>query len=77
MASHEYDYFIFSYHGVPECQIRRETALEKTVTLAHAATQFILSTNIVTERNAMETTRLMVKELGLKEGTYLTTFNLA
>ncbi len=73
MAKKEYDHVVFSYHGVPERHIRKGSVGD----------QCKLSTccNVFHERNrycyraqCFYTTRLLAKELGLKEGDYTTTF---
>lgn len=74
MASHEYDYFIFSYHGVPERQIRKGDCTGKTCNFGSCCDTIHSFNQYCYRAQCHETTRLMVKELGLKEGTYLTTF---
>jgi protoporphyrin/coproporphyrin ferrochelatase len=74
MAEHSFDHFLFSYHGLPERQIRKGDCHKDVC-------KFSTCCETITERNqhcyraqCFETTRLLVKALDLKEGTYTTSF---
>ncbi len=73
MEKFDYEHFLFSYHGIPERQITKGDC--------HNVCKFGTCCDNITEKNqhcyraqCFETTRLLVKELGLKEGTYTTSF---
>jgi protoporphyrin/coproporphyrin ferrochelatase len=73
MATQDFEHFVFSYHGLPERQIRKGDC--------HSVCQFGSCCDTITPKNqhcyraqCFETTRLLVKRLGLKEGTYTTCF---
>eukprot|EP01060_Flectonema_neradi_P031030 TRINITY_DN460_c4_g1_i1.p1 TRINITY_DN460_c4_g1~~TRINITY_DN460_c4_g1_i1.p1 ORF type:complete len:410 (+),score=77.71 TRINITY_DN460_c4_g1_i1:54-1232(+) len=72
LVKKDYDHFLFSYHGIPVSQLAKGSKECDPCTTC---------TTELTERNATcyraqcyETTRLIVKELGLKEGSYSTSF---
>ena len=74
MAQHEYDHILFSYHGIPERQITKGD-----VTRHYC--QFGSCCDVLDHRNqhcyraqCYETTRLLVKAMGLPEGKYTTSF---
>lgn len=74
MAKNNYDHVLFSYHGIPERHIRKGDPYKDQC-------KFGSCCDVVSSRNqhcyraqCFETTRLIVKELGLKEGTYTTSF---
>jgi protoporphyrin/coproporphyrin ferrochelatase len=71
-----FDHVLFSYHGVPERQLRKVDCFKQSHCLASAQCCDEWSDN---NRNCyraqcFETTRLIVKKLGLKEGSYQTAF---
>ena len=75
LASLDYEHLLFSYHGVPERHIRKSDITKshckidgsccKTPSPAH---QFCY------RHQCYETTRLVAEKLGLKDGTYSTSF---
>ncbi len=74
MANNAYDHVIFSYHGIPERQVRKGDA-QGGVCVFGACCESIRPENQHCYRaQCFETTRLLVAELGLKEGTYTTCF---
>jgi ferrochelatase len=74
MKEHDFDHYIFSYHGVPERQIRKGD-INKDQCKFGSCCDVISSKNQYCYRaQCFETTRLIVKELGLKEGEYTTAF---
>jgi ferrochelatase len=72
----DYDFFIFSYHGLPERQITKAS-----IEFGDGKCQIGTCCNVSTERNRLcyransfATTRALVKELNIPEGKYETTF---
>ncbi|HLP10561.1 MAG TPA: ferrochelatase [Flavobacteriales bacterium] len=72
----EYDYFIFSYHGLPERQITKASA-----EFGDGKCQIGTCCNVSSERNRLcyransfATTRALVAALNIPEGKYQTTF---
>jgi ferrochelatase len=73
MEQHDYDHFVFSYHGVPERQITKGDVAN--------VCQFGSCCDTLTAKNqhcyraqCFETTRLLVKGLGIPEGKYTVSF---
>ena len=72
----KYDYYIFSYHGLPERHILKATANYGSgncnfKTCCDAITK---DNNYCYRANCFETTRQLVKRLNITEGNYETTF---
>jgi len=71
----DYEHLLFSYHGVPERHIRKSDT-----TKSHCQINGICCTspseahNYCYRHQCLETTRLVVEKLQLKEGTYSTSF---
>ncbi|MEA5405915.1 ferrochelatase [Arcicella sp. DC2W] len=74
MAKQDYDYFMFSYHGLPQRQIRKGDCTGNTCKFGSCCDTIHSMNQYCYRAQCHETTRLLVKELGLKEGTYATTF---
>lgn len=74
MAAHEYEHFVFSYHGIPERQIKKGDCTGETCKLGSCCETITAMNQHCYRAQCFETTRLLVKELGLKEGTYTTCF---
>jgi ferrochelatase len=74
MEKQKYDFFLFSYHGVPERHIKNGDCTGKVCQLGSCCNSITPMNQYCYRAQCHETTRLMVKELGLKEGTYMTTF---
>lgn len=74
MQTEEFDYFIFSYHGVPERQIRKGDCTGNTCQFGTCCDSIHAMNQYCYRAQCHETTRLLAKELGLAEGKYLTTF---
>ena len=69
----EYDHFVFSYHGVPERQIKRGSVdnycqLGKCCNSYHSKNQFCY------RAQCYQNTRLIAKELGIPEDKYTVSF---
>ncbi|WP_026995315.1 ferrochelatase [Flectobacillus major] len=74
MSEHHFDHYIFSYHGVPERQIRKGDCTGKTCNFGSCCDTIHAMNQYCYRAQCHETTRLMAQELGLEEGTYITTF---
>ncbi|OZI09846.1 ferrochelatase [Siphonobacter sp. BAB-5385] len=74
MQEREYDFFLFSYHGVPERQILKGDATGTTCQLNNCCDRLHSGNQYCYRAQCFATTRLLVQELGLKEGTYATSF---
>ncbi len=70
----EYDHIVFSYHGLPARQIRKGDCTGKVCQLGSCCDTIHAMNQHCYRAQCFETTRLLVKELGLKEGTYTTCF---
>jgi len=73
MENEHYEHYLFSYHGLPERQIFKSSCnnyckLGECCAVMHAKNQFCY------RAQCFETTRLLVKELGIKEGQYTVCF---
>jgi ferrochelatase len=74
MAQHQFDHFLFSYHGVPERQIAKGDATGSYCKLGACCNTLTAQNQHCYRAQCLETTRLLAKALGLKEGQYTTTF---
>ncbi|MGQ0829632.1 MAG: ferrochelatase [Bacteroidota bacterium] len=72
----EYDYFIFSYHGLPERHIMKGSAHygKNTCKLGNCCDVISRNNQYCYRANCFETTRQLVKRLNIPEGKYETTF---
>lgn len=72
----EYDYYIFSYHGLPERQIMKASAHygENTCQLGSCCDSISENNQYCYRANCFETTRQLIKRLNIPEGKYETTF---
>lgn len=71
----EYDHFLFSYHGLPERHIMKGSAqCGMNCKLGDCCNNLDHNNYYCYRAECFETTRLLVKALGLKEGTYSSTF---
>jgi len=75
-ALNEYDYFIFSYHGLPERHIMKGAAHygKNTCQLGKCCNVISKNNQYCYRANCFETTRQLVKRLDIPEGKYETTF---
>jgi ferrochelatase len=71
-----YDYFIFSYHGLPERHIMKgsEHYGGNTCKLGKCCDAITIDNQYCYRANCFETTRQLVKKLNIPEGKYETTF---
>jgi ferrochelatase len=72
----DYDYFIFSYHGLPERHIRKGSAHygSETCQLGSCCDRITKNNQYCYRANCFETTRQLVRRLNIPEGKYETTF---
>lgn len=72
----DYDYFIFSYHGLPERHIMKGSAHYggNTCQLGKCCDSITKNNQYCYRANCFETTRQLVKRLNIPEGKYQTTF---
>ena len=74
MALHNYDHFVFSYHGLPESQILKAShqnycqLTDKCCSVYHSKNRYCY------RAQCYETTRLLVKELGITQDQYTVCF---
>jgi protoporphyrin/coproporphyrin ferrochelatase len=71
---HPFEHYLFSYHGLPERQIRKGDCHGNVCKLSTCCNEITEKNQHCYRAQCFETTRLIVKELGLKEGTYTTCF---
>lgn len=69
-----FDHYIFSYHGVPERQIRKGDILKDQCKFGSCCDTITAKNQFCYRAQCFETTRLIVKELGLKPEEYTTAF---
>jgi len=70
----DFDYYLFSYHGVPERHIRKGDVTKNTCILGSCCDSITEKNHACYRAQCFATTRLIAKEMGLKEGTYGTAF---
>jgi protoporphyrin/coproporphyrin ferrochelatase len=72
----QYDYFMFSYHGLPERHIRKASAHygNDTCQLSTCCDKITKNNQYCYRAACFETTRQLAKQLQLPEGKYETTF---
>lgn len=72
----DYDYFIFSYHGLPERHINKGAAHygDNTCNFGDCCNSITENNQYCYRANCFETTRQLVKRLNIPEGKYETTF---
>jgi protoporphyrin/coproporphyrin ferrochelatase len=74
MAETNFDHFVFSYHGVPERQIRKGDQTERVCQFGTCCDSLRPENHLCYRAQCFETTRQLAKSLELKEGTYSTAF---
>jgi ferrochelatase len=74
MAQRQFDHYLFSYHGLPERQITKGDVSGKQCSFGGCCDTLTPQNQHCYRAQCFETTRLLVKELGLKEGQYTTCF---
>jgi protoporphyrin/coproporphyrin ferrochelatase len=74
MNAHDYDHYIFSYHGLPERQIRKGDPTKQVCQLGDCCNSLHAMNQHCYRAQCFETTRRLVAELGIPEGKYTTCF---
>jgi protoporphyrin/coproporphyrin ferrochelatase len=74
MDKNKYDHILFSYHGLPERQIKKGDCTGEKCVLGACCESITPMNQFCYRAQCFATTRLIVKELGLKEGQYDTCF---
>ncbi|MCU0341347.1 MAG: ferrochelatase [Spirosomaceae bacterium] len=74
MTEHAYDHFVFSYHGLPERQIRKGDCTKEVCKLGSCCDTLHAMNQHCYRAQCFETTRLLVKLLDIPEGKYTTCF---
>lgn len=74
MATYTYDHFLFSYHGLPESQIRKGDVTKNVCHFGECCGTFQAMNQHCYRAQCFETTRLLVAALGIPEGKYTTAF---
>ncbi|GAA4399976.1 ferrochelatase [Nibrella viscosa] len=74
MAEYNYEHFIFSYHGLPERQIRKGDVTSEVCRLGDCCSSLHAMNQYCYRAQCFETTRRLVRELGIPEGRYTTCF---
>ncbi|WP_426292803.1 ferrochelatase [Dyadobacter endophyticus] len=74
MAQHDYDHFVFSYHGLPERQITKGDVTGHFCQFGSCCDRLDHRNQHCYRAQCFETTRLLVKGMGIPEGKYTTCF---
>ncbi|MGA0555498.1 ferrochelatase [Larkinella sp. VNQ87] len=74
LEAESFDHFLFSYHGLPERQIRKGDITGRVCKLGDCCASLTAMNQYCYRAQCFETTRLLVRALGIPEGKYTTTF---
>ena len=74
MAAYDYEHFLFSYHGLPERQIRKGDVSKAVCKFGECCGSLRADNQYCYRAQCFETTRRLVKALGIPEGHYTTSF---
>ncbi len=74
MEGHAYDHFVFSYHGLPERQIRKGDPTKQVCQLGSCCDSLHAMNQHCYRAQCFETTRRLVAALNIPEGKYTTCF---
>lgn len=74
MANFDYDHFLFSYHGLPESQIRKGDVTKTVCHFGDCCDSLHALNQHCYRAQCFETTRLLVAALDIPEGKYTTSF---
>jgi protoporphyrin/coproporphyrin ferrochelatase len=74
MAKHDYDHYLFSYHGLPERQIRKGDVTKQVCRLGTCCGSLTAMNQHCYRAQCFETTRQLVAGMGIPEGKYTTSF---
>jgi len=70
----DYDHIIFTYHGLPERQIKKSSVSGYCQLSSKCCATYNAKNKYCYRAQSYETTRLLVKELGIEEGKYTVCF---
>jgi len=73
-ALEDYDHILFSYHGLPERQMRKQDISNHCLQSKDCCRTISAKNQNCYSAQCYETTRLLVEKLGLNEGKYTTCF---
>ena len=74
MQAHDYDHYLFSYHGLPERHMRKGDVTKQVCKLGDCCNSLHAMNQHCYRAQCFETTRSLVRELGIPEGKYTTSF---
>ncbi len=74
MAAYDYEHFLFSYHGLPQRQIRKGDESKTVCKFGECCESLRADNQYCYRAQCFETTRRLVKALGIPEGAYTTSF---
>ncbi|MFL5729922.1 MAG: ferrochelatase [Cytophagaceae bacterium] len=74
MEQENYDHFMFTYHGLPERQILKSSVQNYCQMSDKCCSKYHSKNRYCYRAQCFETTRLLVKELGIPEGNYSVAF---
>jgi ferrochelatase len=74
MQERQFDHIIFSYHGLPERQLRKADPNKRCITDKNCCTVYHEGNRLCYRAQCLETSRLLAKELGLSPDQYTTSF---
>lgn len=74
LSERHYDHVLFSYHGLPERQIRKGDVTKQVCKLGECCGSLTAMNQHCYRAQCFETTRQLVKHLGIPEGNYTTCF---
>ena len=74
LAERNYDHVLFSYHGLPERQILKGDVTQNVCRFGDCCGSLTAMNQHCYRAQCFETTRRIVRELGLAEGSYTTCF---
>jgi len=70
----DYDHVLFSYHGLPERHINKSHLMGESCVNCNCPKEYLPEEPLCYKNTCYETTRLLVKEIGLDEGKYSLSF---
>ncbi len=74
MDTTDYDHYLFSYHGLPERHMRKGDVTKQVCKLGDCCASLHAMNQHCYRAQCFETTRSLVRELGIPEGKYTTSF---
>ena len=74
MEAKDYDYYVFTYHGLPERQIKKSDCTGKCIIDTTCCDTLHANNRLCYRAQCFATTRELVKKLNIPEGKYSVTF---